>query len=259
MRAGRVSPRERERLRVAQTILKDLDGSHSFPVMHLKLCISNLHVVLTSETDCHILSLQKKKHYYSLLHKTQLILYIVLKTAQRLNERTMVHWRFMCTLQATGDDEGVDSDIDTAICHKCKGGEKPEKMLLCDTCDRGWHIYCLDPPLKAIPKGDWNCPKCVAKNNKKLQEFDPKGWLNEHTAESQNQVSSSMMCIIMKEILQSVYICLQSAYICLGPVRCAQTSASRFSRQLNCVMRFRTTAMSQTSAPMWTQRQVLIP
>lgn len=34
-------------------------------------------------------------------------------------------------------------------------------MLLCDECDQGYHIYCLDPPLKSIPKTDWFCSDCI--------------------------------------------------------------------------------------------------
>lgn len=36
-------------------------------------------------------------------------------------------------------------------------------MLLCDGCDDAYHTYCLIPPMQEIPKGDWRCPKCVAK------------------------------------------------------------------------------------------------
>jgi hypothetical protein len=34
-------------------------------------------------------------------------------------------------------------------------------MLLCDHCNTGWHTACLDPPLRAAPRGDWFCPYCV--------------------------------------------------------------------------------------------------
>ena len=37
-------------------------------------------------------------------------------------------------------------------------GDDDEKMLLCEnfrTCECAFHIYCLDPPLKTIPKGAW--------------------------------------------------------------------------------------------------------
>jgi hypothetical protein len=33
-------------------------------------------------------------------------------------------------------------------------------MLLCDKCDDGWHMKCLNPPLYYKPKGDWFCPCC---------------------------------------------------------------------------------------------------
>lgn len=36
-----------------------------------------------------------------------------------------------------------------------------DNLLLCDGCDKGYHIYCLDPPLKSIPSGDWFCPSCL--------------------------------------------------------------------------------------------------
>jgi len=43
------------------------------------------------------------------------------------------------------------------VCRR-KGGD--EFMLLCDACDNGYHMYCLRPPLKKIPSGDWFCNDC---------------------------------------------------------------------------------------------------
>ena len=36
-------------------------------------------------------------------------------------------------------------------------------MLLCDGCDDAYHMFCLDPPLRSIPEGDWypNLPQPV--------------------------------------------------------------------------------------------------
>ena len=34
-------------------------------------------------------------------------------------------------------------------------------MLLCDKCNKGYHIYCLPVPLSAIPDGDWFCDTCI--------------------------------------------------------------------------------------------------
>ncbi|KAJ1850354.1 hypothetical protein LPJ57_008162, partial [Coemansia sp. RSA 486] len=46
-------------------------------------------------------------------------------------------------------------------CEVCRSGENDEKMLICDGCDRGFHMYCLNPPLNAIPNNDWYCDSCV--------------------------------------------------------------------------------------------------
>ncbi|PWN30145.1 hypothetical protein BDZ90DRAFT_247738 [Jaminaea rosea] len=51
-------------------------------------------------------------------------------------------------------------------CMECKDcevcGEKGDDaaIMFCDRCDRGWHLYCLDPPLDGPPKGQWYCPTC---------------------------------------------------------------------------------------------------
>ncbi|XP_032803857.2 bromodomain adjacent to zinc finger domain protein 1A isoform X3 [Petromyzon marinus] len=51
-------------------------------------------------------------------------------------------------------------------CRICRRKRDAECMLLCDGCDRGHHTYCLRPPVKTIPQGDWFCPNCRPKNRK---------------------------------------------------------------------------------------------
>jgi hypothetical protein len=35
-------------------------------------------------------------------------------------------------------------------------------MLVCDGCQRGFHLDCLDPPLDTIPaENTWCCPECL--------------------------------------------------------------------------------------------------
>ena len=46
-------------------------------------------------------------------------------------------------------------------CEVCNSPERAESMLLCDGCNTGWHMQCLDPPLKSVPVGEWLCPTCV--------------------------------------------------------------------------------------------------
>lgn len=51
-------------------------------------------------------------------------------------------------------------------CEKCGGGHKPDKIVQCDRCDKGWHMFCLAPPLAAAPKGEWVCPDCRSKGER---------------------------------------------------------------------------------------------
>lgn len=39
-------------------------------------------------------------------------------------------------------------------CHICGGKDQPEKQILCDECDLPYHLWCLTPPLTAIPEED---------------------------------------------------------------------------------------------------------
>ena len=45
-------------------------------------------------------------------------------------------------------------------CELCKKGDREDVLLICDQCNRGFHIFCLVPPLPAVPKGGWTCNSC---------------------------------------------------------------------------------------------------
>lgn len=44
------------------------------------------------------------------------------------------------------------------ICHK---SQDEAHLLLCDGCNRGYHMYCLTPALHSVPKTDWFCFQCL--------------------------------------------------------------------------------------------------
>ncbi|KAL1246887.1 hypothetical protein QQF64_034723, partial [Cirrhinus molitorella] len=37
-----------------------------------------------------------------------------------------------------------------------------DQLLFCDDCDRGYHMYCLSPPMSDPPEGSWSCHLCLA-------------------------------------------------------------------------------------------------
>ena len=46
-------------------------------------------------------------------------------------------------------------------CEKCGRGDDMVTLLLCDGCDSGYHISCLEPQLKSVPERDWYCDRCL--------------------------------------------------------------------------------------------------
>lgn len=49
---------------------------------------------------------------------------------------------------------------DKYTCEECGDGNEEDDLLLCDGCDKLFHIFCLFPPLEEVPIGDWFCPDC---------------------------------------------------------------------------------------------------
>ncbi|XP_051778916.1 histone acetyltransferase KAT6B isoform X2 [Erpetoichthys calabaricus] len=58
--------------------------------------------------------------------------------------------------------------IECKTCSACRiQGKNAEDMLFCDSCDRGFHMECCDPPLSKMPKGTWICHVCRPKEKGK--------------------------------------------------------------------------------------------
>lgn len=62
------------------------------------------------------------------------------------------------------DQQNEENDDDQQFgtgCLVCGQNNDEDKILLCETCDGEYHFYCLKPPLRKIPEGDWYCPVCT--------------------------------------------------------------------------------------------------
>lgn len=74
-------------------------------------------------------------------------------------------------------ESDTEDPTDDHACQKCGKSDHPEWILLCDTCDCGWHCSCLRPALLGIPEGDWFCPPCqhaslISSLKDQLTEYD---------------------------------------------------------------------------------------
>ena len=83
---------------------------------------------------------------------------LVLEGADGGTHRTTVGECAPCHLpNLITNPDGVAADLP---CELCQSPTLADPMLLCDTCNRGYHISCLTPPLTQVPPGDWHCPVC---------------------------------------------------------------------------------------------------
>lgn len=75
-----------------------------------------------------------------------------------------------------------------ARCRLCRRKGDAEHMLLCDACDKGHHMYCLKPPIKEVPEGQWFCADCRPKETRR-SERRKKPAVNDENEEEENEQS----------------------------------------------------------------------
>lgn len=67
------------------------------------------------------------------------------------------------------DAESDEDDPEVEDCRICFNSGK-SIMIECDDCLGGFHLKCLNPPLKEVPEGDWVCTFCEARKLGKTVE-----------------------------------------------------------------------------------------
>ena len=70
--------------------------------------------------------------------------------------------------------------LECKTCTVCSKASDEDKMVLCYSCDRGYHTFCLKIP--CVPCGVWVCDLCVVCNN--CNSTDPTGKFNLEISES---------------------------------------------------------------------------
>ncbi|XP_069617493.1 tyrosine-protein kinase BAZ1B [Ranitomeya imitator] len=53
-----------------------------------------------------------------------------------------------------------DMSSANARCKVCRKKGEDDKLILCDECNKAFHLFCLRPVLLNLPEGEWLCPAC---------------------------------------------------------------------------------------------------
>ena len=73
---------------------------------------------------------------------------------------------YAAVIDADQFDGESDDPANDLFCEHCGKGDDEERMIICDGCDSGHHLYCLSPPLTHLPEGSWHCSKCTPKRRR---------------------------------------------------------------------------------------------
>uniref|UniRef100_A0A671X536 Tyrosine-protein kinase BAZ1B n=1 Tax=Sparus aurata TaxID=8175 RepID=A0A671X536_SPAAU len=68
-----------------------------------------------------------------------------------------------------------DMSAENARCKVCRRKGDDEKLILCDECNKAFHLFCLRPALYRIPVGEWRCPACqptVARRGSRSRNYN---------------------------------------------------------------------------------------
>ncbi|KAK3266267.1 hypothetical protein CYMTET_25095 [Cymbomonas tetramitiformis] len=86
---------------------------------------------------------------------------VVLEDAAKIKEKSTVQNIAPCHLQVKDQyDCAAAKPSKHHACEVCRRPDGEASMLLCDTCNKGYHLWCLVPPLTHIPEEEWLCPPC---------------------------------------------------------------------------------------------------
>ena len=80
-----------------------------------------------------------------------------------------------------------DDDLPCGVCGKLGDDDR---AILCEGCDGAFHTFCLDPPLEAIPDGDWFCSHCAAPNLKSAAPKEICGVKEKPSGDDENEMNA---------------------------------------------------------------------
>lgn len=131
------------------------------PAMFRKcqICESYGHyeIECKSMTEDDALELAEKVQIYSTLQMHN----------DKRKRRQELPFRYMGLDHNKGSIYGLEENFSRTylLCEVCHSGCDDDNMLICDGCEKLYHLYCLNPPLSEVPEGDWFCKSCKEYND----------------------------------------------------------------------------------------------
>lgn len=76
--------------------------------------------------------------------------------------------------EAEVEAEEGESEMESIHNETCPVCQEGGEVICCDTCPAVYHLECINPPMRKVPRGKWSCPQCKTppqdKDRGKLRE-----------------------------------------------------------------------------------------
>uniref|UniRef100_A0A8C1QYL8 Tyrosine-protein kinase BAZ1B n=1 Tax=Cyprinus carpio TaxID=7962 RepID=A0A8C1QYL8_CYPCA len=121
-----------------------------------------------------------------------------------------------------------DMSAENARCKVCRRKGEDDKLILCDECNKAFHLFCLRPALYRIPAGEWLCPACqptTARRSSRGRNYNEDTEEEEDSEEEDEEDSEEEES--EEEYRHAGHILLGTIYKCsLSVVDCVQVRKS---------------------------------
>uniref|UniRef100_A0A8C2IW27 Tyrosine-protein kinase BAZ1B n=1 Tax=Cyprinus carpio TaxID=7962 RepID=A0A8C2IW27_CYPCA len=121
-----------------------------------------------------------------------------------------------------------DMSAENARCKVCRRKGEDDKLILCDECNKAFHLFCLRPALYRIPAGEWLCPACqptTARRSSRGRNYNEDTEEEEDSEEDDEEDSEEEES--EEEYRHAGHILLGTIYKCsLSVVDCVQVRKS---------------------------------
>ncbi|KAL6461753.1 hypothetical protein MHYP_G00298980 [Metynnis hypsauchen] len=157
-----------------------------------------------------------------------------------------------------------DGDIHDDFCVVCR---RSGQLLMCDTCSRVYHLDCLEPPLRTVPRGMWICPSCQSQILKKDEAIEWPGTLAivhsyisykaEREQEKQKlekwsselQLEREELQLRVKQLSDSITICMESRNGVLARQREMEASIEKVKGLVRLIRGIQLPCLTQPKVP----------
>lgn len=73
-------------------------------------------------------------------------------------------WRCLSCMRCSACEDGTDDNVRPAAAKpspRVLTRSWRSQLVVCDVCDRGFHLDCIKPKIDKVPEGSWACEDCV--------------------------------------------------------------------------------------------------